>query len=69
MGVATWNTIKANLEAQLLSLSENPKPTYQLDGQMVSWTAYLNWLLAAIKEANEMIIAEEPFEVETQGYT
>jgi cob(I)alamin adenosyltransferase len=59
-----------NLIDQKYLLSKSPKPTYDIDGQKVSWAEYIKMLDEQIKSLNEQIDAlEEPWEIETIGYT
>lgn len=62
-------TIKAQVLAILKDITTNPKPSYVIDGQAVRWSEYQRMLLSQIQGLNDLIAAEEPFEVITQGYT
>lgn len=66
-------TNRANLEAALASLSAkiaeaaaDPKPNYSVDGQTVSWGDYLKQLQDAYNRTEQMLIVDEPFEIESQ---
>jgi hypothetical protein len=62
--------VRDNLVAQKLKLTLKPKPTYEIDGQRVEWTQYLQYLdkaLIGIREA--ILIYEGPYEEETVGFT
>ena len=61
--------IKSQTLAQIVDLTANPKPTYQLDGQMVSWNRYLEILEHTVAWCDLQLAAAEPFEVRSQGYT
>lgn len=61
-------SIKSKLLDTLESLATNPKPTYSIDGQVVSWNEYFQMLVAQVKSLNDLINAEEPFEIRTQGF-
>ncbi len=61
--------IKTQTLALLAELTANPKPTYSLDGQMVSWNAYLARLQATVDWCDRKLAGEEPFEVQSQGVT
>ena len=67
--VDTLKTIKTQTLAILEEITADPKPTYMLDGQSVSWTAYHRMLFDQIESLNKQIAAEEPFEVQSYGYT
>jgi hypothetical protein len=65
--------IIANIKTQTLTLIEmittNPKPSYSIDGQAVSWADYLAQLRATVAWCNEQLNIEEPFEIHSRGYT
>jgi hypothetical protein len=59
-----------NLVDQKYLLSKSPKPNYDIDGQKVSWIEYAKMLDDQIKSLNDQITElEEPWEIETVGYT
>ncbi len=62
-------TIKSHTLAQLVSLRENPKPTYNIDGQTVSWTAYISSLERTVEWCNAQLGGLDPAEVHTRGTT
>ena len=62
-------TTKSNIAALLVELTTNPKPTYSIDGQVVSWSEYFQMLTGQMKALNELINSEEPAEVRLQGYS
>jgi hypothetical protein len=62
-------TIRHLTLAQLVDLRANPKPTYSIDGQTVSWTAYVNSLLQTVDWCDAKLIGLEPFEVQSQATT
>jgi hypothetical protein len=55
--------------AQLADLRANPKPTYTIDGQTVSWTTYISSLQAAVDWCDAKLIGLAPFEVRSQAIT
>ena len=61
-------TIKSQTLARMAEITAQPKPTYQLDGQMVSWGSYLAQLQRTIDWCNEKLAGETPVEVRSQGY-
>lgn len=65
--IERMKSIKSKLLDTLESLATNPKPTYSIDGQVVSWNEYFQMLVAQVKSLNDLINAEEPFEIRTQG--
>ncbi len=62
-------TIKSQTLALIAELTANPKPTYSLDGQTVSWNDYLARLQATVDWCQRKLAGEEPFEIHSQGIT
>jgi hypothetical protein len=62
-------TIKSQTLAIIAELTANPKPTYYIDGQTVSWNAYLARLQATVDWCDRKLAGEEPFEIRSQGIT
>lgn len=64
----TLQTVKENYAARLLELSENPQPSYNVDGRQYSWTEYQKFLLDAMMAIDSQISSEEgPVEISIQG--
>jgi hypothetical protein len=61
--------IKSQTLAVMAEITQQPKPTYQIDGQMVSWGGYLTQLQQTVDWCNERLAGEAPFAVRSQGYT
>ncbi len=62
-------TIKSQTLAQLVELRADPKPTYSIDGQTVSWTSYISSLENTVAWCNAQLRGLEPAEVESRGFT
>ena len=62
-------TIKTQTLARIAEITAEPKPTYEVDGQMVAWSDYLKRLQQTVDWCNEKLAGEQPFEVRSQGYT
>ncbi len=62
-------TIKSQTLALVAELTANPKPTYTLDGQTVSWNDYLASLQATVDWCERKLAGEEPFEIHSRGIT
>ncbi len=62
-------TIKSQTLVLLAELTANPKPSYSLDGQQVSWSEYLRQLLDTVDWCDRQLRSEEPAEVHSQGFT
>ncbi len=61
--------IRSQTLALIAELTAHPKPTYSLDGQLVSWNAYLARLQATVDWCERKLAGEEPFELHSQGVT
>jgi hypothetical protein len=65
----TIAAIKSQTLARIAEITAQPKPTYQIDGQMVGWSGYLAQLQQTVDWCNEKLAAEAPIEVRSQGYS
>jgi hypothetical protein len=62
------NTTKANVAAILAQITADPKPSYSIDGQSVSWESYFSMLTDRLEKLNHLIQIEGgPFEQRTQA--
>jgi hypothetical protein len=59
--------IKNQTLALIAELTANPKPSYRVEGQTVSWNAYLAQLRETVDWCEKKIAAQEVFEVRSQG--
>ena len=50
------------------TITTNPKPTYNIDGQKVEWGAYLGQLWTALEQINLKLAGYEDGEVRSQVY-
>jgi hypothetical protein len=62
-------SIRSLTLAQLVDLRANPKPTYSIDGQTISWTAYIQSLQETVDWCDAKLVGLEPFEVQSRGTT
>ena len=62
-------TIKANTLAQMAEVSSQKKPSYSENGQSFSWTEYLEYLQRRVDWCNQQLASEEPFEIDSQGFS
>ena len=62
-------TIKTQTLARMAELTAEPKPSYNIDGQMIAWGDYLRQLQQTVDWCNEKLAGEEPFEFQSRGYT
>ncbi len=61
-------TARDNIIVLIGSLTAQPKPNYDIDGQRISWGDYLKQLRDALKGLNDEIALIEPAQEESQGY-
>jgi hypothetical protein len=62
-------TIRAQTLAILAQVTAEPKPSYTIDGQAVSWGDYLARLQATVDWCDRKLVDDEPFEAESQAST
>jgi hypothetical protein len=62
-------TIKTQTLAIIAEITTSPKPSYSIDGQSVSWGAYLQQLQQTIAWCDAQASSETPFEIHSRGYT
>ena len=53
-------TIKTQTLSMIAELTANPKPSYNVDGQSVQWSDYLNQLRATVEWCDRQIALSEP---------
>lgn len=59
-------TIKTQTLQLIVDITENPKPTYMIEGQSVQWGQYLRDLQATVAWCDQQLNSEQPFEFETR---
>jgi hypothetical protein len=62
-------TIKSQTLAIIVTITANPKPSYDIDGQEVLWSDYLRQLRETIAWCDTQLVAETPVEQHTIGFT
>ncbi|MGW8256756.1 MAG: hypothetical protein ACWGMZ_04650 [Thermoguttaceae bacterium] len=60
--------IKSQTLERMAEITAEPKPTYQIDGQMVVWADYLNRLQKTVDWCDAQLSGHTPVEVRSQGY-
>ena len=60
-------TIKSQTLALVAQITAEPKPSYSVDGQKVSWSEYLARLQATVDWCERKLAGREPFEIHSQG--
>ncbi|MCC6125824.1 MAG: hypothetical protein IT426_12730 [Pirellulales bacterium] len=60
--------VKSQTLARIAEITAQPKPTYQIDGQMVAWGDYLHQLQRTVDWCNAQLAAHAPIEVQSQGF-
>jgi hypothetical protein len=63
----TISTIKSQTLAIIADITANPKPSYSIDGQSISWGEYLAQLQGTVDWCNKQAATEEPFELISRG--
>ena len=67
--LAKLQEARDNILSLIVSITTNPKPTYNIDGQEVKWAEYLDMLRKNLAAIEDMINDKEgPYELETVGY-
>lgn len=59
--------IKSQTLALIRQITIDPKPTYSIDGQTVSWSKYLAQLQSTVAWCDAQLAGLEPCEVRSQG--
>ena len=62
-------TIRSQTLALIADITANPKPSYMLDGQSISWGDYLAKLRVTVDWCERKLAGEEPFEIRSRGIT
>ncbi len=62
-------TIKASTLQQIADLRANPKPSYRIDGQDISWESYVTSLQATVDWCDKKLATYDSFEIRTQAVT
>lgn len=61
-------TTKSQIIARLKEATASPKPSYNVDGQAVSWIAYQHMLLDALERVEKALRREEgDYEIHSFG--
>jgi hypothetical protein len=61
--------IKSQTLALVAEITAQPKPTYLIDKQRVSWAEYLAQLRETVAWCDQQLAAAQPVEIHSQGYT
>lgn len=61
--------IRRQTLALIALLTADPKPSYSVDGQAVSWESYLARLRQTVDWCDQKLGAAEPIEIATRGVT
>lgn len=60
-------TIRSQTLARIAELTASHKPSYSVNGQSVSWTAYMADLRSTLEWCDRQLGSDEPFEIHSQG--
>jgi hypothetical protein len=58
---------KANVLKTLTEITCQPKPSYSVNGQSISWTEYNAMLTKQVADLNDLIQQEQPFMMTSIG--
>lgn len=61
--------IRSQTMSLIQEITAQPKPSYELDGQRVSWTEYLERLLAVVDWCDRQLASLSPCELRSLGTT
>jgi hypothetical protein len=61
--------IKSQTLTLIAQITADPKPSYRIDKQMVSWQQYLKQLQTTVAWCDQQLAAATPFEIRSQGCT
>lgn len=68
--IGTLQLALTNVNNLIASITANPKPSYSINGQSVSWGEYLKQLLDAQADINQkIVVATGPDEYVMEGAT
>ena len=62
-------TILSQTLARIAEVTAEPKPSYTLDGQRVSWDDYLARLRQTVDWCEQKLAGHEPTEIRSRGVT
>ena len=63
-----------NISGLIAQITASPKPDYSVQGQSVSYGAYLGQLMAALRDLNDQIVIQQarddgPYEIDLRGFS
>jgi hypothetical protein len=61
--------IKTQTLAVIVEITATPNPTYNIDGQNISWGDYLRQLQGTIAFVDTQLASLAPYEIHSQGFT
>lgn len=64
--IASLQTALQNVANLIAEITANPKPSYSIDGQSVSWESYLATLTAQLRNIEEALQRMQPYVVRTK---
>lgn len=65
--ITALQTIRSQTLDLIATLSENPKPSYRIDGQEVSWAEYLDRLRDVVDWCDRKLAECQPAEFRSRG--
>jgi len=61
--------IRSQALATIAEITADPKPSYTIDGQSVSWNSHLRRLRQTVDWCDRRLAGEQPIEVRSQATT
>lgn len=67
--IANLRAAKLKYTEQLIELAQDPRPTYDIDGEKVNWQEYQEFLTKQVEKLSALINCMEPDEAVSQAFT
>lgn len=61
--------IRSQTLTLMSEITSSPKPTYSIDGQSISWNAYLLRLQKIVDWCDKKLVSDQPYEIRSRGRT
>jgi len=59
--------IRSQTLALMTEITSTPKPSYSIDGQSISWNAYLLRLQRIVDWCDKKLVNDKPYEIRSHG--
>ena len=67
--IDTIQLIRSQTLVLMSEITSSPKPSYSIDGQSISWNAYLLRLQRIVDWCDKKLVSDHPYEVRSQAKT